>query len=180
MIERRKFKRYICDRRKFERYNIAIPVNVEITPSAGLPEKFDFEGINMAAGGILIKKGQALPKDFPIKMQIIFHFEDLKTPENLEGALIMTVTGHVLRIEPEGTAIGFYEDYKMSQSLNFLQKENRSGSFEDLSDYGKREYHSLGFAKEDQFVQRLKTICEHSVQIREKVPGRTVHEIPKF
>lgn len=181
MIERRKFKRYICDRRKFERYNIEIPVSVEIMLPIGLPGKIDFEGINLAAGGILIKNGYSLPKGPPIKMQIIFHFEDLKSPENLEGALIMTVTGHVLRIEPEGTAIGFDEDYEMSQSLSFLQKENKKRSFDkDISDYGKRDYPGPGFVKEDQSIERLKTICEHFVQSREKFPARTAHDIPKY
>jgi hypothetical protein len=113
----------MIERRKFERYNIDIPVSVEIISPTGLPGKIDFEGINLAAGGILIKKGQSLTEGSPIKVEIVFHFEDLMTPENLEGALIMTVTGHVLRIGPEGTAIGFDEDYDMSQSLSFLQKK---------------------------------------------------------
>jgi len=114
----------MIERRKFERYNIDIPVKVEIVSPSGLSEKNDFEGINLAAGGIFIKNGQSLPKSFPIKTEIRFKFEDLKTPENLEGALILTVTGHVLRTEPAGTAIHFDEDYKMSQSLSLLQKKN--------------------------------------------------------
>jgi hypothetical protein len=109
------------DKRKFQRYDINTPVRIEIIPPAVLPEKFNFEGINLAAGGILIKGRQSLPESSPVKIEIIFHFEDLKTLENLEGALIMTVTGHVVRTEPEGTAIRFDEDYEMSQSLSFLQ-----------------------------------------------------------
>jgi len=120
MIERRKFKRYICDRRKFERYNIDIPVNVETMPQTGLSEIIDYEGINLAAGGMFIKKGQSLPENSPIRIEIIFHFEELKSPKNLEGALIMDVTGHVVRTEPEGTAVRFHEDYEMSQSLSIL------------------------------------------------------------
>jgi hypothetical protein len=120
MIERRKFKRYMCDRRKFERYNINLPVSVETMPQAGLPEIIDYEGINLAAGGMFIKKGQSLPENSPIRIEIIFHFEELKTPENLEGALIMAVTGHVVRTEPAGTAVRFHDDYEMSQSLSIL------------------------------------------------------------
>jgi hypothetical protein len=109
------------NKRKFQRYDISIPVKVEIMPQAGLSEKIDFEGINVAAGGILIRKEQVLPESSPIKIQIILHFEELKTPENPEGTLIMTVTGHVVRTDHEGTAIRFDEDYEMSQSLSFLQ-----------------------------------------------------------
>ena len=111
----------VKDKRKFQRYNINIPVMVEIMPQAGLSEKIDFEGINLAAGGVLIQREQSLPESSPIKIQIIFFFEKLRTPENIEGALIMTVTGHVVRTEPERTAIRFNEDYEMSQSLSFLQ-----------------------------------------------------------
>ncbi len=120
MIERRKFKRFMCDRRKFQRYNINIPVSVETMPPAGLSEIIDYEGINMAAGGMFIKKGQSLPGNSPIRIEIIFHFEELKTPENIEGTLIVAVTGHVVRTEHEGTAIRFNEDYEMSQSLSLL------------------------------------------------------------
>ena len=109
------------DRRKFQRYNINIPLRVETMRQAELSEKIDFEGINRAAGGMLIKKGQSLPESSPLKIEIIFNFEELNTPENLEGTLIMTVTGHVVRNEPEKISIRFNEDYEMSKSLSFLQ-----------------------------------------------------------
>ena len=108
------------NRRKFQRYDINIPVRVEIMPQAGLSEDIAFEGINLAAGGMLIKKGQSLPASSPLKIKITFHFEELKSSENIEGALIMTVTGQVVRTESKGTAIRFNEDYKMSH-LTFLQ-----------------------------------------------------------
>lgn len=110
----------MCDRRKFERYNINIPVSVEIMSRAGITETIDYEGINMAAGGMLIKRGQSLPENSPIRIEITLHFEELKTPENLEGALIMAVTGQVVRNESQGTAVRFHEDYKMSRSLSTL------------------------------------------------------------
>jgi hypothetical protein len=62
-----------------------------------------------------------LPESSPIKIEVTFHFDDLVTPENPEGTLIMTVTGYIVRTVPEGTAIRFNEDYEMSQSLSFLQ-----------------------------------------------------------
>jgi hypothetical protein len=118
----------MSDKRKFKRYDINVPVRVEIKTPAGSLEKFDFEGINLAAGGILIKKGQSLPEGSQIKLEIMFHFEDLKTLENPEGTLIMTVTGHVVRTESKGIAIHFDEDYEMSKSLSFLQKETKKES----------------------------------------------------
>ena len=109
------------DRRKFQRYCIDVPVGVAIMPQGGLSERIDYEGINLAAGGMLIKKGQSLPESSPLKIRITFHFEELKSLENSEGALIMTVTGQVVRTEPERTAIRFNDDYEISQYLSFLQ-----------------------------------------------------------
>jgi len=109
------------DKRKFQRYDIDMPLRVEIMPHMGVAEKIHFEGINLAAGGILVKKGQPLPENSPLKIEIIFNFDELKTPENIEGALSMTVTGHVVRNEPEAIAIRFNDDYEMSQSPSFLQ-----------------------------------------------------------
>jgi hypothetical protein len=112
-------------KRKFDRYDINVPVRVEIRSPGGLSEKIDFESMNLAAGGILIKRGISLPEGSQIKIEIVLYFEALKTPENPEGTLIMTVTGHVVRTEPDGIAIRFNEDYEMSQCLSFLQKENK-------------------------------------------------------
>jgi hypothetical protein len=109
------------DKRKFQRYDINMPIRIEIQSQTGRSEKNEYEGINLAAGGMLIKKGQSLPENSPIKIDIMFYFEKLKSPKNLEGALIMTVTGQVVRNETERIAIRFNEDYEMSQSLCFLQ-----------------------------------------------------------
>jgi hypothetical protein len=115
----------MSDKRKFERYAINVPVRVEFKNPDGLLEKFDLEAINLAAGGILFKKGISLPEGSRVKLEVEFYFENLKTPENPEGALIMTVTGHVVRTEHEGMAIRFNEDYEVSQCLSFLQMENK-------------------------------------------------------
>jgi hypothetical protein len=115
----------MSDKRKFQRYDIDIPVGIEIVPQAGISEKVYFEGINLSAGGMLINKGQFLPESSSIKIEIIFHLEELKTPENSEGTLIMTVTGQVVRTESERTAIRFNEDYEMSR-LSFLPQGDKS------------------------------------------------------
>jgi hypothetical protein len=54
----------MSDKRKFERYDINVPVGVEIKNPGGLSEKIDFEAINLAAGGILIERGISLREGF--------------------------------------------------------------------------------------------------------------------
>ena len=114
------------DNRKFDRYEINIPVRALIDKPGGVSEKIEIEAINLSARGMLIKKGISLPDSSPIKFEIMFHFEDLKTSENPDGDLMMTVTGHVMRTEDEGIVIRFNDDYEMSQCLSFLKKRNKS------------------------------------------------------
>ena len=113
------------EKRKFGRYDINIPVKVEIQNQDGMSETINLEAINLAAEGVLIRQGMSLPECSEIKLEVIFNFEDLKTSENREGTLIMSVTGHVIRNGLDGIAIRFNEDYEMSQSLDFLRKEHR-------------------------------------------------------
>jgi hypothetical protein len=89
-----------------------------------------------------------LPKSSPIKIEIIFHFEELKTLENIEGALIMTVTGHVVRTETERTAIRFNEDFEMSQSLSFLLEK----APENIVYSGEKNSVQLGLANLNNWV----------------------------
>ena len=113
------------EKRRFDRYNINIPVKVEIREQDGMSETIYLEAINLAAEGVLIRHGMTLPEGSAIKFEVILNFEDLKTSENPEGTLIMSVNGHVIRNGLEGIAIRFNEDYEMSQSLDFLRKEHR-------------------------------------------------------
>lgn len=108
------------DKRKFKRYDSNVPFQVRIFPQSGFSEKIDFEGINISASGILIKKRQVLPENIPLMIEIMLNFEELKSPDNLEGELIMTVTGQVVRNNPDTIAIRFNEDCEISQRLSFL------------------------------------------------------------
>ncbi|HOI73632.1 MAG TPA: PilZ domain-containing protein [Syntrophales bacterium] len=113
------------EKRKFNRYDVDVNVTVEINDRNGLVNQFHYKSKNLAAGGVLIASGKcSIPNDTELKLKINFQFERLKTIENPEGVLIMFVTGRVIRHDPEGTVICFYDDCKMSQCLDFLRENN--------------------------------------------------------
>ncbi|PKN36129.1 MAG: hypothetical protein CVU61_01130 [Deltaproteobacteria bacterium HGW-Deltaproteobacteria-19] len=112
------------EKRIFDRYDVNVPVKVKIKNRDGTSEIIQCEAINLAAGGILIERVIALPAGSEVKLEVEFQFEDLESQENPNGTLIMFVTGHVVRLGPETTAIHFDEDYEMSQCIDFLRKEH--------------------------------------------------------
>jgi len=110
----------MVDKRKFERFDLNVPSRVEISTNDGESEIFDIETNTLSAGGISFKCGKTLPKGSQVKMEISLHFEELKTPEDPDGTLVISATGHVLRSEPEGVAIIFNEDFDISTTLNAI------------------------------------------------------------
>ena len=110
------------DKRKFERLEINVPVRVEIITQEGQREKYDLEANNLSAVGVYIKHGKLLPEGLEVKIELFFNFEELKTPADPDGKLIIFTTGRVLRSGPEGMAIGFNDDYDFTTCFDFLQK----------------------------------------------------------
>jgi len=111
------------DKRKFERFEINVPVRIEMLNDKGQWERFDLETHNLSAGGIFIKITRPLPEGSQVKAEVILSFEELKTPANPNGILTIAATGHTLRSGPKGFAISFNEDYHMSASPDFISKE---------------------------------------------------------
>jgi hypothetical protein len=120
VIERR---RTMDEKRKFERFNINVPARIEIITQEGQKEKYDLETCNLSAEGVYLKFGRPLLEGSQVNNEIFLTFEELKTPANPNGTLIIATTGRVLRSEPEGTAIRFNKDYDIMTCLDFIQKE---------------------------------------------------------
>jgi len=112
----------MADKRKFERFEFNVPARIEIFTQEGEVEILDLETNSLSAGGIFFKHGVPLPKGSQVKMEIALHFEELKTPADPEGTLVIAATGHVLRSGPEGVAICFNENFDISITLSIIQK----------------------------------------------------------
>lgn len=112
----------MAEKRKFERFELNIPSRIEILTQEGEVEILDIETNSLSAGGVFFKYGRTLPKGSQVKMELALHFEELKTPADPEGALVIAATGHVLRSGPEGVAICFNENFDISTPLSILRK----------------------------------------------------------
>ncbi|RPH53020.1 MAG: PilZ domain-containing protein [Desulfobacteraceae bacterium] len=111
----------MADKRKYERFELKIPSRIEISTQKGEVEILDIETNSLSAGGIFFKCGKTLPEGSQIKMEIALHFEELKTPADPDGTMVITASGHVLRSGHEGVAICFNEDFDISTTLNILR-----------------------------------------------------------
>jgi len=114
------------EKRLFERFELSVPVRIEIPDEKQAREKMTLEADNLSAGGLFFKPGKDLPPGCRVRMEIILHFDELKNMEDPEGAMVIAVSGQVQRSGPEGTAISFLDDYEIDTSLEFLEKQKAS------------------------------------------------------
>ena len=105
------------EKRKFERFDINVPVRIQISGQEGQGETMDLVSDSVSAGGIFLKLQNQPPEGSPVRIEILLNFEELRTPEDPEGALVIAATGQVLRSEPEGIAIRFNEDYDIVRAM---------------------------------------------------------------
>lgn len=112
----------MADKRIFERFELNVPSRIELLTQDGEVEILDIETNSLSAGGIFFKYGGTIPKGSQVKMEIVLHFEELKTPADPEGNLVIAATGHVLRSGHEGVAICFNENFDISTTLSIIQK----------------------------------------------------------
>ena len=114
----------MADKRNFSRHEINVPIRIKvISPEAG-EGKFYAATYNVSAGGVLFKSDEPLPEGSQVEIEVFLQFEELITPSDPEGALIIAATGHVLRSRPEGTAIRFNEDYEFRKRWDLIKKKN--------------------------------------------------------
>lgn len=112
------------ERRKFERFKLNVPARIEIPGKKERKEKITLETENLSAGGIFLKKkAPSLTEGSPVKVELILHFEELKTPEDQSGTLIISASGFVQRSGRGGTAIVLNEDYDILTTMELTNQE---------------------------------------------------------
>jgi len=113
----------MTEKRRFERFNICVPARIEVVSREEQKEVFELETCNLSAEGIYFDSGKPLVGGSQVKIEIFLKFEELMTPADPDGTLVITATGRVVRTGPEGTAIRFNEDYDFMTCLNSIQKD---------------------------------------------------------
>ncbi len=106
------------ERRRFERFCVNVPARIELPRQSGRAEMLNVKTENLSAGGVFLKELTGpFPEGEPVTIEIVLHFEELKTPADPEGALVISATGRLQRSGPAGTAIRFNEDYVFAPTL---------------------------------------------------------------
>jgi len=111
------------EKRKFERFNISVPARIEIITQEGEIEKYDLETKNLSAKGTCLQFEGSLLEGSKVRVEIFLNFEELRSPTDPDGSLIIVATGRVLRSGHEGMSIHFNEDYDIKTYLDIIQEE---------------------------------------------------------
>jgi hypothetical protein len=112
----------MTEKRKFERFDVNVPVRLKVISQEGRKEEYEFETCNLSAEGIYVF-GQTLQEGLHVKVEIFLSFIELKNAVDPKGTLVIRTTGRVLRSDPDGTAIQLNEDYDFMTRLYSIQKK---------------------------------------------------------
>lgn len=101
-------KKMMKERRRFERYRLALPARLESGDGVGnIPEGLTTS--NISAGGTYLATPEPLQKGMEVRMEIILPFNNLKKVKVEKDACVM-ITGKVVRAEASGIAVQFNDD----------------------------------------------------------------------
>jgi hypothetical protein len=89
-------------------------------------KKLFLETHNLSAGGALLKSDTLLREGSQISMKMFLRFMEQLTDNIPTGLAIISVTGDVLRIDAERTAVNFRDDYGVNFLGNNRTQEERT------------------------------------------------------
>jgi len=100
----------MVERRKFDRYDLAVPVKIETLASTAKKRKISLKTVNVCAGGAFFRTDTALAEGTKVRLDLVISYGSLGTFLGPASARIR-VLGTVTRIRQDGMAIRFSEDY---------------------------------------------------------------------
>jgi hypothetical protein len=100
----------MSERRKHERYTIALPARLEVV-TAGGKQILEILTKNVCAGGTLLDTDRIFPIGAQARVNIAVRSE--RWIEMAGAQTLIKVEGRVLRSGPTGTAVHFNKDYKI-------------------------------------------------------------------
>jgi hypothetical protein len=103
----------MTERRKLERFDLCLPATIEMVTKGEEKEKVTphLTTKNICSGGAYFHAGQPLLQGTEVKIRLLLALDKLI---RLGGnRAFIKVKGRVLRTEPTGMAIRFYEDHQI-------------------------------------------------------------------
>ena len=92
------------ERRRFERFQLRLPVRVEVTIS-GKRQIFDLETKDISAAGVFIETSERFSEGTPVQLSMTLSSDKIR--ELTGSQSLIKVKGIVVRSAPTGLAVGF-------------------------------------------------------------------------
>jgi c-di-GMP-binding flagellar brake protein YcgR len=100
----------MVERRKYERYDLAVSVKIETLARTAKKRKFTLKTANVCAGGAYFHTDIALTEGTKVRLELLLSYDTRKTFRDPKSARIR-ILGTVVRCQQGGMAIRFSEDY---------------------------------------------------------------------
>ena len=92
------------ERRRFERFQLRLPVRMEVTIS-GKRQIFDLETKDISAAGVFIETSEQFSEGTPVQLSMTLSSDRIR--ELTGSQSLIKVKGIVVRSSPTGLAVGF-------------------------------------------------------------------------
>lgn len=100
----------MVERRKFERYDLAVPVKIETLARTAKKKKISLKTANVCAGGAYFHTDTALTEGTKVQLDLMLSYDSLRVFPSPRNARIR-ILGTVTRSRQDGMAIRFSDDY---------------------------------------------------------------------
>ncbi|MBA4422448.1 MAG: hypothetical protein C0390_05005 [Syntrophus sp. (in: bacteria)] len=114
------------NRRRFKRYDIDAPVQIELIQSRRKQKVIESHVVDLSAVGGFFPDVKSLPLGQLLKVDIFLPFEGPNPSVEKHDLITMTVTGQVVRSGSSGTAIAFTEEYGLTSRTICKGAEERA------------------------------------------------------
>ena len=104
------------NQRKLERFNLIIPTRLVLAKQEQEDEVYEIKTENICAGGAYFKTKQAIPDGTQVMLSFVLPIEYVG--RILGVSSYVTLEGLVVRVEMEGFAVRFKDNYKLMPFRN--------------------------------------------------------------
>ncbi len=100
----------MVERRKYERFELAVPAKIETLARTARKRKISLKTVNICAGGAFFRTDAVMDEGTKVRVELLLSYSSRKIIQNPSSARIRML-GTIMRSQDDGLAIRFSEDY---------------------------------------------------------------------
>lgn len=104
------------EKRKMERFDLELPALISITDEDGSHKTFESVSSNICSGGAFFALDKPLSIGTDVNINMILPVSDIEN--SIVDKSLIDVSGSVIRTEPKGMAVCFYNKFKIMPYKN--------------------------------------------------------------